>query len=188
MIQFSAAIQSLLAGRDSEAFYLIKIGSSFRTSHNSSITVGSDFYIADSSILEVTPAEFTSIVDKQEFSVAFADVNGFITYMIANGIVGTEVEVRIGFVNPATGRPFTSYDDTFFVYASAVDRVELQIEIADKGTKNYVVVCTSPIHDLDQVKGVYTSQDYASSVIPGDTSYIQIHQGAGLINLKWGRL
>ena len=188
MIQFSAAIQSLLAGRNSEAFYLVKIGNSFRTSHSSQVVIGSDTYLADGSVLEVTPAEFTSIVDKQEFSVAFADVNGLITDLIDSGIIGLDVEVRIGFINPATGRPFTSYEDTFFVYASAVDRVELQIEIANKGTKNYVVVCTSPIHDLDQVKGVYTSQDYASSVIPGDTSYIQIHQGAGLINLKWGRL
>jgi len=188
MIEFSEAIQVLLAGRSSEAFYLVKIGNSFRTSHSSNVTVGSDTYIADGSILEVTPAEFSSVTDKQEFSVAVADVDNFLSDKITAGIIGLKVEARIGFINPATGVAFTSYADTFFLYRSAVDRVELQIATGSRGKRNFVIVCTSPLHDLDQIRAVYTSQDYANSVLPGDTSYSQVYQGSGQINLKWGKL
>jgi hypothetical protein len=41
--------------------------------------------------------------------------------------------------------------------------------------------------DLDLTRAYYTSQDFSDKNFSGDTAYSQIYEGAGPINLRWGK-
>jgi hypothetical protein len=188
MIQFSATIQALLAQPVVESFYLVKIGSSlYKTSFYSDISVGGVNYVADGSILSVEPPQLVSVVDKQSFKLALADPSQALGELAEGALLGMSVEVRAGFVDQTTKLPYTDLADTLLIYKGVVDSAAYAISTSKIGSVVFNIECSSPMADLGLTRAYYTSQDYADKNLSGETAYAQIYEGAGPINLRWGK-
>lgn len=187
MIAFSAVVQDLLRQPVVESFYAIKIGETYRkTSLFSNITLGGLEYVADGAILSVEPPKMVSVVDKQQFKISIIDNHMELGAAAEGALLGMPVEVRAVFLN-AQGVPHTDLQDTLLIYKGVVDSAAYAISTSRLGSVIFNITCSSPMSDLDLTKTYYTSQEYLDKNHPGDTSYTQVHEGAGAINLKWGK-
>ena len=187
MITFSDTIKTLLQNPVLESFYIINIFDTYmKTSYYSDIEYNGQTYLADGSILQVESPQLTSVVDKQPFKITLADNGMELGQYADNGVVGLPVSVWIAFVDPMTETP--NLTDTLLIYKGKIDQTSYSISTSAIGSSQFVATCTSPMSDLDQVRAVYTSQDYLDKNHPGDTSYEQVYEGSGPIALKWGKV
>lgn len=188
MIAFSPVIQELLSQPVVESFYLLKVGAGYlKTSFYSDIIVGGDSYVSDGVILSVEPPQLLSVVDKQLFKIALADPNQELGQFAEGALLGMPIEVRAGFVDQATKQPYTLLEDTLLVYKGVIDSAAYAISTSKIGNVVFNLTCTSPMSDLDLTRAYYTSQDFSDKNFSGDTAYSQIYEGAGPINLRWGK-
>ena len=187
MISFSSNVQSALTGPSSAAFYLMKFGDVYKTSYFRDLTIGGISYISDGSIVHIEPPQLTSTVDRQPFKITIADTMFEYGPVSEQGLLGTPVEIRIGFEDPSTKQPFLSEGDTLLVYKGKIDGTGYTVNTAQYGSSVFVVTCTTPMSDLDLTRAYYVTQDHLDKNYAEDTAYEQLFEGSGQINIKWGR-
>ena len=71
----------------------------------------------------------------EQYRIALADPAFLNGSSGENGLVGKTLEVRLCFVNPATGTPFDNLADTFVVYKGKIDSHTI-MHIYFKGNNN----------------------------------------------------
>lgn len=153
--------------------------------------------MSDGKLEAVEPPRITSTVDKAAFRITLNDPEialGSVTFLDSQGAsrnllgaVGHPLSVRMAFVNQTTKQPLLNPTDTFLVYEGRIDSTGFNISTESAGTALFVISGTSPMGDLDLTRAFYTSQDFLDKNYPGDTSYEQLYEGSGPVNLRWGK-
>jgi hypothetical protein len=187
MIELPADINTILNNPTIETFYAVKIGSLCTTSYFRDITIDGQNFLADGRLVGVEPPVITTSVDRQLFRISLVDVGESVEQFISGSWVARDVSVYLIFVDQLTKQPQLGPTQVFKAYSGIVNSNSLSFDTQIRGNRIYVVSCSNPMIDLEAIRAVYLSQDYIDKNHPGDTSYEQIYEGAGLINLKWGR-
>jgi hypothetical protein len=191
MITFSNNVVTALADPVIESFYLVRLGHAtpvYKTSYFRDLIMSDgNTYLSDGALVNIDPPRLSSEVDREIFKIVLTDVGVNLATLINDGLVGTSVEARLGFVNQSTRQPYQDIADTVIVYKGRVDSVTRVITTENIGEIAYTLECSSPMGDLDLVRTYLTTQDYLDKKYPGDNSYELIFVGAGPVNLKWGK-
>lgn len=185
MILISPRMQQLLREPVFESFWCVELGQAYYTSFYTHLNANGKLYSANGGLVQVDPPKMDSVVDRQPFEITFSDVAFAHGQQIENGLVGTPVAVYLGLVDQNTRQP--EVNDLILVYKGRVDGANYAVSTAVTGESALKIVCSSPMHDLDLVKACYASQDFSDKNYPGDTSYEQIFEGSGQINMRWGK-
>lgn len=188
MIQFSQTLIDILSEPAIESFYLISVLDYKTTTYPTNITLSNnETFLSDGKLLEVTPPKLSTVVDREAYSIKFSDVDFFFGQFAETGLVGQTVIVRLGFVDQSTGLPLTNINDTLLVYKGQIDGVNYTIDTENVGSVIFEVICASPMANLDGVKSFYGSRPFIRNLNPEDSSFDQIYEGSGKLNLKWGK-
>lgn len=189
MIQFNSTVIGLLSNPVISVFYLVRVADYYTTSHYNNITLtNGQTYIADGKILQADAPRLSPTVDRELYRVSFADPDYSLTGIVGDGIVGQPFEVRLCFIDPTTNAPYTNISDTLLAYKGVVDNVSYSISLGNLGETVAVVSGASPMADLDATRAYYSSKEFIKEIDPNDSSFDQIYEGAGPINLRWGRV
>ena len=189
MANFNSTISRYLNNAVIETFYLVRVGEFLTTSYADDIIMSNgERYISNGYLSAVDPPRMSSSVDRQQYVITLADVDTEFGLVSEIGMVGRAAKVLIGFVDQGTGIPDTNIENTITMYKGRADSTGYKAETSEIGSNDYVIKCTSPMGDLDAAKPFYTSRDFIQSINPEDTAFDQLYEGAGKVNLKWGRV
>lgn len=195
MIQFNSTITQLLQEPVIESFILIKFkkpssNEYYReTSYIYDLTLdNSEIYYSYGRILSFDPPKLSTSVDREQYKLAFADTSMYFGEYADEGLVGLPIEVRIGFVDTTNNTPLTQLENTLLIYKGQIDNGSYAINTNEVGESIFNISCTSPMSDLDLTKVFYTSKEFLKKLNPEDTSFDQIYEGSGQLELKWGRV
>ncbi len=187
MISFSGNIVSLLNNASIETFNLVKLGTYNSTDFYTNITLSDSVtYLADGKLMSVQPPRLSSVLDRAEYVISFADPLLNLSNL-PETLVGKLLEVRLGFVDPATDTPLLSINDTILVYSGIVDACGYSKNTAALGEIVFDVKGSSPMANFDMARTFHTTRDFMSKIAPGDTSFDQVYDGAGAVRMAWGR-
>jgi hypothetical protein len=188
MISFSLNVRNLLQQPTIETFYMIDFDGYRTTNYFAPITLSNgEVYNNDGRLYEVDPPQLSTTVDRELYKISFADPDFYFGTLIDQGIVGAPVTVRIGFVDPLTKQPLTAVSDTVVSYKGRVDNGAYSIKTEDVGEALFVLTCASPMANLDAIRSLSTTKDALKTISPSDTSFDQIYEGSGQVELKWGK-
>jgi hypothetical protein len=194
MRQLSSNIQTLIANETVQAFYMVLIrhyDDGFihfnTTSCYCDVTLSNGIsYVSDGKLKSADPPQINTNVDREQYKVILSDPAFDEGANVGNGLVGKIMEVRVGFINPATGLPFTNIEDTFVTYKGRVDRTSYLVDTED-GNVDLEIIGVSPLISLDMVKGYYTSRDNVRAQDSTDSSFDSVYEGSGAITVRWGK-
>jgi hypothetical protein len=197
MRQFSAPVAALFADSDVEleTIFLVRITDASgaivisTTTHFNNVTLSNGWvYEANALLMSADPPQLSTVVDREQYKLIIADPD-FITGSYAeSGLIGKLLDVRVGFIDPATGLPMTTLTDTFVVYKGRVDGSNFQIDTKELGECLLQITGTSPILSLDMAKGIYLSRDAVRGRHPADTCCDDIYEGSNTSTSKWGKI
>jgi len=187
MRNFSSKVQSILDSGDIRFFYLIDLyfTNTYRlTSYSHDITYEGNTYTSDGGLFEIDAPKLSSIVDREAYRVIIADFNDQLLAEIRSNIVGKDITVRVGFIDPDTDTPLLNSSDIVYAYKGFVDQPEI---VNDWDTKLASLQGTSPMADLDMINSYVTSRDSIKQRNALDTSFDEIYDSSEL-DLKWGKV
>lgn len=187
MIQFSPTIVQILQNPTIEAFYLIKIHTYKSTSYFTDITFEGETYVADGRLMSADPPRMSAIVDRELYKVILADPDYSFGTLLGNNLIGRNFEVRLIFVDPVTQLPYLEYANTLLIYKGTVDSTAYAVDTGNTGEVAISISGASPMSDLDLTKPFYTSKEFIRNISSNDTSFDQVYEGSGNVNLKWGK-
>lgn len=185
MIQFSERFKTLLSSPAISPFYCVSVGDYRTTTHYAPITLSNgEAFLADGKVVSLDPPSIDSIVDRAQYKIVFADPNQDLASVWGEKPVGSVVTVRAGLIDLATRVPETDVMNTFIVYRGKVDGVGFSAQ----GTEATLTLsCASPVMALQMSKSVMTTSDSARKFNPSDAAFDQVYEGAGVIQVKWGK-
>jgi hypothetical protein len=190
MIQFSAALATVLDNPTIEPIYLVDIGEGeYRlTSHygNVQMTDGRLFY-SNGLLINVDAPQQSSIVDREEYKIVLADPDFSFAQNYPTVLIGARVEVRVTFVDPATDNYLNSIADTLLIYKGVVEGAAYKVVTESAGESQLVITCTSPMANLEFVNTILLDKGFIRSKYPTDTCCDQVYEGSGQITLRWGK-
>jgi len=187
MRTFSTAVRNIIDSGNIKFFYLIDLyfnNTYHLTSYSNNISYNNNVYTSDGGIFEIDTPKLSSIVDREAYKVIVSDLSDNLLQDIRANIVGKDIIVRLGFINPATGTPLLEQQDILYVYKGYVDKPEV---INNWETKLASIEGTSPMSDLDMVNSFVTSRSSMKQRNANDTSFDEIFDNSEL-ELKWGKL
>lgn len=187
MIALSPRLVELMTAPVVNIFYLIKISDVMLTSYPADLNVnGHGIFISTNIIHGLDNLKASSTVDRDLYSIRFADSSFQLLPFYEGSVVGAPVEVAIGFVDYTTNTP--DVDNLLLVYKGVVESFGYSVNTSEIGEVISEVTCSNPMADLDAVRPFYTSKDFIKQLDVDDTSFDQVYQGAGVINLLWGKV
>jgi hypothetical protein len=194
MRQLSANIVALIANDQVEAFYTLMVrhypdGFVFfnTTTYYQDIELSNgDIFLADGKLVSADPPQMNTNVDREEYKVVLADPGAEDGDLLGQGLVGKGFEVRLVFINPATGRPYTNVEDTFVVYKGRVGSTLWLID-TDNDSRDIQIAANSPMASLEMVKGFYLGRDNIRANDPTDSCCDGIYEGSAPSTIKWGK-
>lgn len=187
MITFSSNILAMLSNPTVISVNLVKIANYFFTDHHTDIELSNDdLYEALGNLVSVQAPQLSSVVDSAAYSVVLADP-GLEYGAIAETLIGKPFEVRIGFINPATGTPYTNIDDTIVAYAGTIASTTYTKSTSQLGEILLEINGGSPVSNFEMIKTFHTTRDFLSKLNPGDTSFEQVYENSGAVRIRWGK-
>lgn len=186
MIQFSSTLIQLLENPVIEAFYLVTVGTYRTTSYFTDITYDSQLYLSDGKLLSADPPRLSAVVDRELYKIVLADPEYALGSLTTN-IVGDNFEVRLIFNDPTTGNPYLNPADTILLYKGTVDSNAYAIDTNNAGEVAISISGSSPMADLDLSRPFYTGKEFIRNISNNDTSFDQVYDGSGNVNLRWGK-
>ena len=199
---FSSNVQSALNASKVDFFFLIRLdfnrpsgpiqASKIKKFSNlpKDIIYNTETYTGSSGLFEYDSPKFSSVVDREAYKIVITDLINEISTEMRNNIVGHDIEVRVGFLDP-NGEPYLNPQDVLLVYKGFIDRPILQ---STQENKLAVLEGTSPMADLDMVRSFMSSKAGIGlrSVIdsegnPTDTSFNFIYDNEEIM-IRWGRI
>ena len=187
MRNFSTTVQSIIDSGNIKFFYLIDLyfNSTYHlTSYSRDIDYDGNVYTSDGGLFEIDAPKLSSIVDREAYKVIVADLDDSLLTDIRSNVVGKDILVRLGFINPANNQPLLDPQDIVYVYKGFVDSPEI---VNNWESKLASIEGTSPMADLDMVNSYVTSRDSIKQRNPNDTSFDEIYDSSEL-DLKWGKV
>lgn len=206
MIKLTTFQSNTLSKSSVEAFYIVEItykteevvlgNSVWQTNYKRLSTFQRDItlsnnktFIGNSPIIQLEPPKISSEVDREQYTITFADVNYEYGVLSENNLIGMPVEVGIIFIDYDTKQPNLNSNEVLIVYRGQIDSASYAIDTSESGSVIYKLSCASPIANLEAVKPFYTSKSFMKDKIKADdTSFDQVAQGTGALRLKWGRV
>jgi hypothetical protein len=202
MISLTTFQSNTLSKQNVEAFYIIEIeyktysNNSWTTSYKRLSTFNKDVtltngktYTGNSPIIELQPPRISSEVDREQYTITFADPNYEFGILSENNLVGMAVEAGIILLDYETKLPNLNSQEVLLVYKGRIDSSSFSIDTSEFGAVLYKLACASPVANLDAVKPFYTSKSFMKDKIKSDdTSFDQVSQGTGTLRFKWGRV
>jgi hypothetical protein len=197
MITFSSTIGSILNSKNIKYFYLVNIQDlgnytslPFDIQMDDTIT-----YNSDGGLYSVEPPSLSSIVDRATYKLLLLDPTFSLRNYLEQGAVGKQVVIRLGFFNTTSalvdgtnvGEPFKALSNTITVYKGIIDTYSYSIDLRE-GSSIVELEISSPMADLDLVKGYHTNKDFLSQLNANDTAYNEVYDGASSVKLKWGKV
>lgn len=189
MIQLNSTVQNILMQPLVEAFYLVNIADTYKTtSFFDDITLSNgEEYAADGYLLSVDPPRLSTTVDKEAFKLVLADPEFLTGPFVDQGLVGQSAHIRLGFINQTTKQPELHVDNTLTIYKGRVDAVAYGANLKGVGDVGLSIICASPMSNLDLRKQFFTSKEFVRNLSSDDSSCDQVFVGSGTIQLKWGK-
>jgi hypothetical protein len=194
MITFSPLVASWIKTNKAECLFFVKIVDGSGTVFRASTTHYSDFtfqdnvtYKADDFIISADPPQQSSTVDREQYKLTVQDDTFGLQAEAENGLVGMDMTVYLGFVNPDTGLVQATFADTFILYQGIIDGCSGTLSTEAVGEAVYVISGASPMVSLEQSRGFYLSRDNVRHRNAKDASFDSIYTGSGSLILKWGR-
>ena len=189
MIALSPRLISMLSQPAIEPFYLVQIGDSTRlTSYLSELALSDGRVFLPGDLVSLDPPRLSSSVDRESYKITIADPRMEYGAMFESGMVGTLIAVNVGFIDQGTKQPELNINNVFTIYKGHIDSVAYQISLDEVGSSVAVITCASPMSNLDMAKPFYTSRDFIRQINADDSSFDQIYEGAGPVQLKWGKV
>ena len=194
MRQLSANVAPLLIAGTAEMILLVRIYDKNNTVIFTSTTFYEDVtlsngyvYAANGLIVGADPQQLSTTVDREQYKISIADPSFLQGPLLEAGLTGARLEVRLGFINPATGLPFTAETDTFILYRGRIDNAGYKISTEEYGESILQISGASPLLSLDTKRGLLLSKDAARQRNSNDSCCDQIYEGSSAITLKWGK-
>jgi hypothetical protein len=144
-------------------------------------------YYNDGRLIQIDSPRLSSTVDRELFKISFADPTFTFGASVDSGLIGKMVDVKVAFVNQSTQLPELDTSNLLTVYRGKIDSTEYSVNTGVNGEVVLNVSCSSPMNDLDMSKPFYTTKDATFGRDSSDTSFDQIYEGSGVLNLKWGK-
>ena len=195
MRQLSTNVASLLELGDTETLFLVRITDKegevvfSSTSYYDDVTLSNGYlYEANGMLVSADPPQLSTTVDREQYKVILSDPEFMQGDNAENGLTGKRMEVRVGFIDPESGLPFTEERDTFIVYRGRVDGASYRISTEEYGETLLQITGVSPILSLDMKKGIHLTKDAIRQRNPNDSSCDQMYEGSSTIILKWGKI
>jgi hypothetical protein len=190
----SPTISALIAAGDVEVIYLLRITDSngvpliTSTTFYSDVTLSNGYvYVSNGLLVGADPPQLSTTVDREQYKVTMADPEFNEGPYADNGFIGKIMEVRLGFINPATGLPFTTVAETFTVYKGRLDGTSYRIAMVELGEALLQIIGTSPMASLDMAQPFYLSKDEVRQRNIDDACADSIYEGSSTTALKWGK-
>lgn len=186
MRTFSSNVQAVLDSDTIRFFYLIKLSLSsdyFFTSFNANLTFNGDTYLADGGLVEFDSPKFSTVVDREAYRVVISDQVDEILNEFRTGVVGKDIEVRVGFLD-STGAPLLSTSDVILIYKGFADSPSIA---NDFNQKLATIEGSSPMADLDAINNFISSKDGMDQRSATDTSFDDIFKD-NEVKIKWGKI
>ncbi len=155
------------------------------TTYPRNITIKDDFYLSNEFVFEVEAPKMVSTVNRDLYKIQLIDSGGDLTDKLNSNLNGTKVIVQLCFIDYYTELPET--DEVFTIYKGVIDNVSLKVDTDLIGERIITISCSNLMASLDTIDAFYTSKDAVEQHSPGDSSYDQVYQGSGSVNLAWGR-
>lgn len=195
MRQLSTNIASLLDLQEEvETLFLVRITDKdgavvfSSTSYYENVTLSNGYlYEANGMLVSADPPQLSTTVDREQYKITIADPEFMQGDNAENGLTGKRMEVRLGFVEPEIGVPYTDEIDTFIVYRGRVDGAAYKISTEEFGEALLQITGVSPIMSLEMKKGFRLTKDATRQRNPTDSSCDQLYEGSSTIVLKWGK-
>lgn len=189
MITVTARMKELMEQVPMEPFYMVEIGTVYRTtSFYSDITLSdSRVFASDGKLVYLDPPRLSTSVDREQYKIQLADPEFMLGAYADQGLTGMSVEVRAGFVDKLTNLPETNIENTLLIYGGTIDGTSYNTDVRIIGENLLSITCSSPMADLDMKKRIFLSKDFIRNRNPDDACCDQIYEGSGAIRLKWGR-
>jgi hypothetical protein len=187
MRTFSTKVQSIIDSGNIRFFYLIDLtfNSTYRlTSYGTNIVYDSNTYISDGGLFEIDTPKLSSVIDREAYRVVIADLSNALLNDIRSNVVGKDMLVRLGFIDPDTDQPLLQTENILHVYKGFADTPEV---VNNWDTKIASIEGTSPMADLDMVNSYVTSRDSIKQRSSTDTSFDEIYDNSEL-EIKWGKV
>jgi len=187
MREFSSTVQAILDSGNIKFFYLIDLyfnDSYHLTSYSNDIVYNGTTYVSDGGLFEIDTPKLSSIIDREAYKVVIVDLSDQLLAEVRANIVGKDILVRLGFIDPTTNEPILTTEDIIYVYKGFVDTPEI---INNWETKLASIEGTSPMADLDMINSFLTSRDSMHQRNNDDTSFDEIYDSSEL-DLKWGKV
>lgn len=188
MITLSPRIIELLAQPVIEPFYMVQIDGATRiTTYMAQIELSDGSVYTPGDLVALDPPRLSSSVDRESYKISIADPNMEFGANFEDGMVGLDLEVRAGFIDQVTGKPELNKANTFLLYKGAIEALSYQINLEEIGESIATITCASPMANLDMAKPFHTSKDFIRQLNPEDSCFDQVYEGAGPVQLKWGK-
>lgn len=194
MRQLSANVAPLFESGEVETVIMVNIKDKdgglvlTSTTYYDDITLDSgDYFEANGMLVSADPPQLSTTVDREQYKVTISDPDFLEGGEAENGMTGKKMTVLVGFINPATGTPFTADEDVFCVYKGKVDGAAYRVSVQSLGEALLQITGVSPILSLEARKGIYLSKDAIRRRNPKDSSCDQLYEGSNALVLKWGK-
>jgi hypothetical protein len=195
MRYISTAVKTLLELNAIIPFYLVSVGTTLKhTSLTQDLSVNGVTYLGDNKLVAIQPPRLSSVVDREAYSIIYADPDFELRPLFEAGFSGSLITVSIGFFNisggtlggVAPGEPMTNPDDIIISYQGTVDSQTYSVNF--DGAVTAGIEGSSPMGALEMTKGFYTSKNNMRERNPNDTSFDEIYEGSKGIALRWGKI
>jgi hypothetical protein len=183
---FSSLVQTAIDSGNFKYFFLVKLEFSsnyYFTSHYADISWDGQTWLSDGGVFEFDSPKFSSIVDREAYRVVITDLVDNMAAEFKAGVVGSDISVWVGIIDPITNLPLTGTDDMISLYKGYVDSPSIE---NNWDTKLASIEGTSPMADLDFVNVFMVSKDGMDQKSATDTSFDSIFEDSEL-TLKWGK-
>lgn len=194
---FSPNVIQLIASTNISNFFLINIKHNTGIRYTTlpySVTVDTlGEFSEDNYVIQVDAPRLTSIVSKATYKISLADPNYDFKPLAEAGLVGTEVELYVGFINTLEttlggaepGEPLLLLEDIPLVYSGQIDSHGYSVN--EETGIVFFIDLASPMAALGAVKSVLTSKAETRARLSSDSSCDQIYAGSRATNLLWGK-
>jgi len=186
MRQFSTAAQTVIDSDDIRFAFLIKLefnSNYYLTSYHRDLSYNGNTYLADGGLYEFDSPKFSSVVDRESYTVVISEVVDLMSAEFRANVVGKPISVFVALLD-TNGDPLLGTADVLSVYKGYVDSPSIT---NDFDQKLAIIEGTSPMSDLDMVRSFMSSKSGMDQRSLTDTSFDEIYENKE-ISVKWGKI
>lgn len=185
MIEFTDRQVYLINQENPSAFICVAFKDIYLTSHYKDLLINGHVYASTNMLSEIDPLQMVSDLERDLYTVKLSDSNNLFHTTLNEGYYGAPAVVHLGLIDDVTGEP--DVDNLILIYDGIFESYSKVFDTSEVGSITCKLVFSNLMSSLDASDPYYTSKEFVASLRPNDTSFDQINEGTGAINLKWGK-